>query len=255
MKQRFWKILVLVLLAAVVAAPVDAKKVNPIKDWRRTLFTSYGQHTLVFEAPVGMCFLDESDYLEGAILSNLKNLGDKQSRLIGTFGDCLEIAKFQNDYQESLISKPSSSSNAPQLLALKNRGSIYWINPDNGEDVISLRRSGYLDVREKTFRDDAIRGVNRGTLRMSSPDKFKFDEQVRRTPDGLSVVYTLDTEVEYEIVHTAGIVATTLIRHMPLEFSFDFSAKGTKKDSKELYAMMDAFLAQQIRLNAQMANQ
>ncbi|MEZ0225507.1 MAG: hypothetical protein ACAH83_13210 [Alphaproteobacteria bacterium] len=254
MKQRFWKILALALIAAVITVPVQAKKVDPIRDWRRTLFTSYGQHMLVFEAPVGMCFLDESDYLEGSILSNLKNLGDQQSRLIGTFGDCLEISKFQHDYQEAIVASSGSSKN-PQVMVLKNRGSIYWINPDNGDDVISLPRSGYLDVREKTFRDDAIRGVNRGILRLSTPDKFKFDEQVRRTQDGLSVVYMLDAEVEYEKVHTSGIVATTLIRHMPFEFAFDFSAKGNNKDSKDLYAMMDAFLAQQIKLNAQMANQ
>lgn len=265
------KLLALAVLVAVVTAPVQAKKVNPIKDWRRTLFASYGQRTLVFEAPVGMCFLDESDYLEGALLSHMKNLSGSQYQLIGTFGDCLEISKFQRNYQDALLASPQGGG-AGVTGTLKKHGSIYWVNPENGDDVISLQRAEYLSVREKTFRDDVIKDVARdyratggktasqqGNLTLTSlmarPDEYKFDDAVHSTPDGLSLAYQLDTEIEYQKSHEAGIVATTLIRHMPLQFSFDFSTGEPDKDNKALYKMMDTFLAQQIKLNAQMANQ
>jgi hypothetical protein len=270
MKQRFWKILALALLAAVLTAPVQAKKVNPIKDWRRTLFASYGQRALVFEAPVGMCFLDESNYLEGVLLSHIRNFSGAQYQLIGTFGDCLEISKFQRDYQDALLASPQGAG-AGVTGSLKKYGSIYWVNPENGDDVISLQRAGYLSAREKTFRDDVIRDIigerahgsktasRQANLSLQSmmarPDEYKFDDAVHSTPDGLSLAYQLDTEIEYQKSHAAGIVSTTLIRHIPLQFSFDFSTGEPDKDNKALYAMMDAFLAQQIKLNAQMANQ
>ena len=259
MKHSIPKILGLALLAAVVAAPaVQAKYVNPVTDWRRTLFTSYGQHTLVFEAPVGMCFLDESDYLEGSILSQFKDV-NPQSKLIGTFADCMEVSKIRADYDASLQAHPDMTG--PPPVTLKHRGSIYWINPDNGDEVISLARTGYLDAREKTYLADVQKEMNDGGHGLSSAallgpgDKYKFDGGVHRTSNGLSAAYALDTEIEYEKVHDAGVIGTTLIDHMPLEFSFDFSAKDPDKDSKALYAMMDTFIAQQIKLNAQMANQ
>jgi hypothetical protein len=256
MKKTLPKILALALLAA-CAVPAQASKQNPITDWRRTLFTSFGQHTLVFEAPVGMCFLDESDYLEGSIMSQFKDV-NAQSKLIGTFADCMEIAKIQHDYQDQLEAHPDMG--APPTMNLKSHGSIYWINPYNGDEIISLARSGYLDVREKTFRDDVAKEMNDGGHGMVSAalvepgDKYRFDEP-HRTEHGLSVAYELNTEIEYEKIHDSGVIGTTLIDHMPLEFSFDFSAKGNDKDTKALYAMMDTFMAQQVKLNAQMANQ
>lgn len=258
MKNAFPKILALGLLAVLAASPVQAKNANPITEWRRTLFTSYGQHTLVFEAPVGMCFLDESDFLEGSILSSFKDV-NAQSKLIGTFADCMEVSKIRADYDSAVQANPNLSS--PPAVTLKSHGSIYWINPENGDEIISLQRAGYLDAREKSFRDDVMKEMNDGGHGLSSAallgpnDKYKFEDTVHRTGDGLSVVYALDTEVEYEKVHDAGVIGTTLIDHMPLEFSFDFSAKDPDKDSKALYAMMDTFVAQQIKLNAQMANQ
>ncbi len=258
MKKALPKLLALALLAAAVS-PAQAKLQNPITDWRRTLFTNYGQHLLVFEAPVGMCFLDESDYLEGSIMSQFRNYGGTQSKLIGTFADCMEIAKVQHDYQEQATAHPENTS--PPLMTLKNFGNIYWLNPDNGEDVVSLPRADYLDVREKGFRDDVMKDIREGghglisASLVDASDKYKFDDATHRTPEGLSLAYALDTEVEYEKVHNAGIISTTLINHMPLEFSFDFSGKESDKNNKDLYAMMDKFVAQQIKLNAQVTNQ
>jgi hypothetical protein len=257
MKKALPKIFALAMLAALAASPVQAKHVNPITDWRRTLFTSYGQHMLVFEAPVGMCFLDESDYLEGSVMSQFKDV-NAQSKLIGTFADCMEISKIQHEYQDQLTAHPDMG--APSSVSLKSHGSIYWINPENGDEVISLARAGYLDAREKTFKTDIMKEMNDGghglmTAALLDPgDKYRFDE-AHRTPDGLSVFYELNTEIQYEKVHDTGVIGTTLIDHMPLEFSFDFSAKENDKDNKALYAMMDTFLAQQIKLNAQMAHQ
>jgi hypothetical protein len=259
MKKALPKILALAVLAFASALPAQAHKQNPITEWRRTLFTNYGQHLLVFEAPVGMCFLDESDYVEGSILAQFRNFGNNQSKLIGTFADCMEIAKIQKDYQDEITAHPENTS--PPLMTLKKHGSIYWLNPDNGEDVIALKRDGYLDVREKGFRDDVMKEIHEGghgllsASLVDSSGKYKFDDQTRRTPDGLALAYSLATEVEYTKVFNAGIISTTLINHMPLEFSFDFSSAEPDKDSKTLYAMMDKFMAQQIKLNAQIANQ
>lgn len=259
MKKALPNILFLALAATLAAAPVQAKKVNPITDWRRTLFASFGQHRLVFEAPVGMCFLDESDYLEGSIMSQFKDTGDSQTKLIGTFADCMEVAKVQHDYQEQVSKNPDNAS--PPLMTLKSHGNIYWVNPDNGDEVITLPRSGYLDVREKSFRDDVKKEIREGQRGMVSAtlvdatNKYTLDGETHRTSNGLAVAYALDTEVEYEKVHDAGVIATTLIDHMPLEFSFDFATKGVEKDNKALYAMMDTFMAQQIKLNAQSADQ
>jgi hypothetical protein len=258
MKKALPTLFAAALIAASAASTAMAHTQNPITDWRRTLFTSYGQHTLVFEAPVGMCFLDESDYLEGSIMSQFKDV-NPQSKLIGTFADCMEISKIQHDYQEQLEAHPDME--APPSVTLKSHGSIYWLNPYNGDEIIALPRSGYLDVRAKTFKDDILKEMNDGghgmvqAALLDPNDKYHFDDAPHRTADGMSIAYELNTEIEYEKVHDTGVIATTLIDHMPLEFSFDFSAKDNNKDNKALYAMVDTFMAQQVKLNAQMAGQ
>jgi hypothetical protein len=269
MKKILCKTLLVALMAAVMASSALAK--DPKKS-RRTLFATVGQRQLVLEAPTGMCFLDESDYLEGQLLRRYRDLASLSGSgtLIATFADCMEISKFQGEFQDQLAeqSKGGGSGSAAQTPStLASRGSIFWANPGTGGETIDMSREEYLNVREQSFREEMVRGVSSDYARhgskqvasaggnfmvmsyLASPDQYHFDNRAHRTPDSLSIAYTMDTEIEYQKLHTAGIAGTTLLRQMPIEFTLAFSTKRSEKDMAELYSLMDTFLSQQVVLN------
>ena len=72
----------------------------------------------------------------------------------------------------------------------------------------------------------------------------------RRTPDGVSLGFTAETEISYQKYKTVGVTGATLIRGFPVDFMMTHTAKKPKKEKQELYDLMDKFLAQQVALNA-----
>lgn len=259
-----------VLPAALLAlAGGAALAQGPVFDYRRTLHASLGQHSLVLEAPAGMCFLDEADYLQGLIAAHLKNTGLRgaQSKLIASFADCMQIAKVEKQYRDLLAkveAEPPVTDEDPP--SIEDHGSVYWVNPGTGAEQVAMPLDAYLDVRERSFRDEIIArlsysyetfgagaatsdGLLSAVTHFEPPEKYNFGPATHRTPEGLSLAYTLESEVEYRKVHTAGAFGTTLIDSLPIEVAVEYNGRSPDKSAEELYAVMDSFLAQQVILN------
>jgi hypothetical protein len=240
--------------------------VDHITGFRRTLFMSVGQHHLVFEAPVGMCFLDQSDYLEGAVLDYINDrFAPSGGQVIATFADCMEIANVQHQFLEDSMASAKSSHpediEPDSSLMPKSGGVISWLNPENADndEQMRLSREEYLDLRAKDYRADVVKAntpqehegkVTAASL-MSEPGKGSFDDQLHRTKDGISLAFSKDEDVEYQTLHEISVSGTTLLHQLPLEITITFSSKDAPvKDFKSLYTMMDAFLAQQVLMNS-----
>jgi len=214
---------------ALMASPAPAQYFpgGPL-DWRRTLFAPLGQTVLRFEAPLGMCFLDQTDPVEAGAINLLREelkAKSKQS-LVAVFADCLQIAG---------IGKGVEGND------LGDVGLVTWLN-EKGEKA-PVDRETYLDYREDTLPNYTRAGLA-GYLRPL------IDEDVRRSPAGVALAFTAETEISYQTFKTVGITGAALIRQFPVDFLITHTAKQPKKDKEELYKLMDKFLAQQMALNA-----
>lgn len=247
-------------LTAAVLAPLSTAKADPAHNYRRTLFISFGQKDIVLEAPVGMCFLDGSDYFQGAFLSLQQggsSMGkDGKGMAMAVFGDCTDIMNLGTKNQSP--------------TGLKDRGTIVWKTTAANRGKSKLDLSDYLDMREATFLQDqkgvlaksyASNGAKKeksmggGIIAhtyMATPDKYHFDKAVHRTADNVSIAYQYDNEIEFQKFKTTGIVAATLIRHLPIEVYYTHAASPDDKDAtgtQDMYKLMDSFMAQQQALN------
>lgn len=241
------------LLTASMAEAAVPKKKNPVFDSRRTLFATVGQTTMVFEAPKGMCFMDESRTTEGALLKGLKDSARHSGGLlIAVFADCKELAG---------VGVVDSSDS----FVLKRKGTITWSDP-NRPPPKKMQRKEYVDLKAPTFREDAwndmlraytkngrikkrVEGALTTSTFMANPEDYDFDAKPQVTDDGVSLAYAVDTVVEYKKLTTNGVVAKTLIRHVPLEFQISMSGNRSAHDFAKFYKLMDGFIAQQVRLN------
>jgi len=214
---------------ALMAKPAPAQYFpgGPL-DWRRTLFAPFGQTMLRFEAPLGMCFLDQTDPVEAGAINLLREELKAKSRqtLIAVFADCLQIAG---------IGKGIEGHDLGDL------GLVTWLN-EKGEKV-RLDRETYLDYREDTLPNYTRAGLA-GYLRPL------IDEDVRRSPAGVALAFTAETEISYQTFTTVGITGAALIRQFPVDFLITHTARKPQKAKEDLYKLMDKFLAQQIALNA-----
>lgn len=230
MKKIIFGFAALALLASAVALAAPKKPV----DYRRTLFVPLGQDMLMFEAPLGMCFLDSSDYIEGSLTDQLSHQSERRGKevFLATFSPCGDIANF--------------GMGGTQLLT---RGTINWANPKIGEKS-ALERQDYLDRREATLHRDVETDIR--TI-MSDPGAYKMDGSPRRTDNGVLIAFSTDLDLNYEKYRARGVFATTTIRHYPIEVVMLYTEKGPQKDEEDAreksYAMIDKFLAQQIALN------
>lgn len=241
------------LLSATVADAAVPKKKNPILDSRRTLFATVGQTTMVFEAPKGMCFMDESRVTENALLKSLKD-GARHNggMLIAVFADCKELAGI------GVVDAGSS-------FMLKRKGTITWKDPTRPPPK-KMSRKEYIDLHAPTFREDAwndmlraftkhgrlkkrVQGALTTATYMANPEDYQFDARPQVTGDGISLAYAVDSEIDYKKLTTLGVAGTTLIRHVPLEFNISISGDRRGHDFAKFYKMMDSFIAQQVRLN------
>ena len=220
--------------------------------YRRTLFVPVGERMLVLEAPVEMCFFDRTEYAQHILHDQLKEQMDQKHKesALAFFMPCLDLAAIEGGQ--------TPSEPLPVL------GSVSWLNPMIGEET-KMPRAEYLDMRETSFRDyglgkindfhaDALKadkktGDETGmTASLFDPEKYKFDDSVHRTENGISLGYTSDVDFNYQKYHVDGILATTVIRRIPVEFSLRYAGQETH-DTAALRALMDKFVAQQITLN------
>ncbi|MFH1157434.1 MAG: hypothetical protein V1721_00895 [Pseudomonadota bacterium] len=206
------------------ATALAAKK--PI-DYRRTLFVPVGQKTLMLEAPQGMCFLDQTSSSEGLIHKTFSDLIQKKGDqvLLAVFADCNSLANYGGTVGLSEI--------------LFNTGVVTWMNPSIGEST-PMSRQDYLDMREASFRQYAENGAGGLGIRL--------DENTHRTESNVSLGMSGEVVTPFEKFNSTGVLATTTLRHIPIEVMLRF----TRKDPppiESLYPLMDKFMAQQIALN------
>ena len=214
-----------ILVSFAFSAAAFAEK-KPI-DSRRTLFVPVGQKTLKLETPQNMCFLDQTSKKEGLIHQTFSNLIQKTGEqvLLAVFADCNSLANYGGKVSLSEI--------------LFNTGVVTWLNPSIGEST-SMSRHDYLDMREASFRQYAEKGA--GGL------GIQLDEHTHRTESNVSLGMTGMVKMQFEEKKSSSVLATTTIRHIPIEVVLRYTRKDPPS-IESLYSMMDKFMAQQIALN------
>lgn len=249
-----------VLAAAMLTGvAAQAREPNPMWEMRRTVVMPFGQHRVTLEAPLGMCFLDESQYLEGAMIKHMRKLGHDTDggNLVAMFADCDELEKFTQAPKLAAQTLPGMD---PPDGSLNNQGTISWLAPKLGRAPIQLPE--YLDMREPTFRDDMKKSVGNfykktkggradmkvndsyaTKLLMGAPDQYVFDDKATRTETGVSIGYTSEFESEYKKYVQRGAVGTTMLRNFPVQVSL--SSSGAKpKSLDKVHATLDKFMMQ-----------
>lgn len=249
-----------VLAAAMLTGiAAQAREPNPMWEMRRTVVMPFGQHRVTLEAPLGMCFLDESQYLEGAMVKHMRKLGHDTDggNLVAMFADCDELEKFTQGPQLAAQTMPGLE---PPDASLNYQGTISWLAPKLGRAPIGI--SEYLDMREKSFRDDMKKSVGnyykktsggKGDMKVSdnyatrllmgTPDQYIFDDKTTRTATGVSIGYSAEFESEYKKYTQRGAVGTTMLRNFPVQVSL--SSSGAKpKSLDKVHATLDKFMMQ-----------
>lgn len=241
------------ILTAVTADAAVPKKKNPVLDSRRTLFATVGQTTMVFEAPKGMCFMDESRTTENALLKSMKDSAKHSGgMLVAVFADCKELAGI------GVVDAGSS-------FMLKRKGTIVWADAKKTQPK-KMTRQEYIDIHAPTFREDAwedmlraftkhgrikkrVEGAMTTATYMANPEDYNFDAKPHVSEDGVSLAYAVNSEIEYKKLTTGGVIGKTFIRRLPLEFQITMTGDRSEPDFARYYRMMDSFIAQQVRLN------
>lgn len=248
---------------AFFALSAQAKYTHPIWEMRRTLNMAFGQNRIALEAPVGMCFLDESQYMEASVIKHLRTMVQESGDglLMAMFAACDEIEKFAQLPQLVADTPPGVD---PPTANMENRGTVTWLAPKLGRAPLSIPE--YLDMREPTFKEEVQKSLSLGykkfggmqnikmsdnvfaNVMMAAPDQYKFDDRARRTEAGISIGYSSNFVMEYKKHSQFGAVGTTMIRHLPVLVSLaDDGSSG--KSQAELQAMLDKLLAQMAKLN------
>ena len=248
-----------VLAAAMLTGVVaQAREPNPVWEMRRTVVMPFGQHRVTLEAPLGMCFLDESQYIEGAMIKHMRKLGHSSDggNLVAMFADCDELEKF---IQGPRLAAQTMPGLEPPDTALNYQGTISWLAPKLGRAPIALPE--YLDMRQPTFRDDMKKSLGNqykklggsqsmkvsdnysAKLLMGAPDQYVFDDKATRTDTGVSIGYSAEFESEYKKYTQRGAVGTTMLRHFPVQVTL--SSSGPKpKSLDKVHATLDKFMMQ-----------
>lgn len=221
--------LALLAFALTLSAFVTPASADP----RRTLFAPFGQKMLVFEAPEGMCFLDDTSPREKPALQKMKAMHKHGKVLMAVFADCLQAAGLG-------VNKGPDAAGLPPLMDV---GMIFWMNPSFGE-TSPLSRADYLDMREATIERDIATHLK---YYLSA----ETDTMPQRTPEAISLAYAAQSEVQYQKLYTAGVAGATLLRGLPVDVVITHTAPKADRDETELYDLMEKFMAQQAALNGQ----
>ena len=216
------------LLSSVLTAQAFAAAQNPVLDYRRTLSLAIGQKNINLEAPRDMCFLDESDPVQGNLLDGMKAAAAQreQGQVVGVFTDCLAIAN---------LAKPDNP------LGMTNAGMVMWMNPIVGAKT-DMVRDDYVAARATTLPQFVASNL---TMFKSAAVDEKASIQ-----DGAAMVgYIAGAEVEYQKFVVSGITAATVIEGLPLDFTMTRISDKKIEYKKELQDLMSSFVTQQITLN------
>jgi hypothetical protein len=222
------KILTAVSLAVLAAGFwAHASKAQGMFDPRRTLFAVVQQHKLALEAPVGMCFLDQTDPRQAMSYAVLASMAERNNDqvLLGAFMAC------------DAVNDPGVWNEG-----LPGFGLVTWLNPSIGPRT-AMSRQDYLDMRESYF----MQYVKARAVTLT-PDK-----KVHRNGDNVSLGLT-GREGD-PVLRRSGtvIVSTTTLDHIPVEVTLHYSGGGYGAAPlplpAELYPVMDKLMAQQIALN------
>lgn len=224
MNKTFLAVAALATLISTTAAAAP----NPTYDFRRTLFLSFGQKNLVLEAPQSMCFLDESDPTQEALIDGARILARRQGKgeAMAVFTDCIAVANISQN---------------TTLMSLGQVGGVMWMNPAVGETT-DLARGDYLDMREASIVQEVLSSL-------TSFASASVDEKAQRSDAGVSAGYVAHTVVDYRKYTITGINSATLLEGVPVDFTLTrFSDKG-KAYKEEMQGLMDTFVKQQVALN------
>lgn len=222
--KRFIPLIILTAIALSMPASAARKPV----DFRRTLFVPVGQETLILEAPLGMCFLDQTSHAEGTLYKTFAGVVDRVGGqvLLAVFAGCDALA--------NLGYKPGpGDDNTPPL----NTGTVTWMNPSIGATT-TLTRPDYLDMREASFLQYAG----------NAAAGLFLDENVHRTENNVSLGLSVEKIPQSKMVKKAAVLATTTLRHIPIEVVIHY-AREAPMTMEDYYPLMDKFIAQQIALN------
>lgn len=196
-------------------------------DYRRTLFAPFGQKTVRLEAPLGMCFLDETNYTERQIMNSLREFLDEktQHELVAAFVDCLQM---------------SAVGQGSQDVRVTDGGVITWpVVP--GEKVPSTLQE-YLAQRDYTDEE------NVRSMLIDFID-LQVDETPHQTEGGVSRGYTGTFESSHEKIQTVGVAGITMVQGLPVAINISHSGKKLTRTKDELYGIMEKMLLQQVALN------
>ena len=204
-------------------APPPPNKLRPPANARRTLFVEVAERKLRLEAPKKMCFIDRTASLTQEKIYNLLSAMAEKRR------DQVLLAVFMNC---TGISSPDDWSDG-----MPDAGFITWLNPSIGETT-PMNRQDYLDMREASFPQYAK--TREAGL---TPDKA-----VHRNADNVSLGMTVGEQEHGLRDNSITVISTTVLQHMPVEITLHY-AGDTPPKLKDVYAMMDKLMAQQIALN------
>jgi hypothetical protein len=195
---------------------------------RRTSFLSFGQKKLMFEAPLGLCFLDESNEQQAKAFHAIKSVmeSDGKGTVMAIFSDCFRL--------ESL--GQSSTSGGPSDI-----GAVIWMNPMIGEKT-ALGRSDYLAFREKDF------GAHIQS-QLTGYSSAMVDEKPQKTDASLSIGYIATADQEFQKIVTTGVVSATEIEGVPIDFIMTHTSAEAYPGKDIMHKTMQKFTEQQIILN------
>ena len=208
----------LTLLAVLGGLATDACA-KSYKFTRRTLNLAAGSQLFAFDAPKGMCFLDETKVAERTAMEALKITVPKGEQVLAAFADCLEIVN---------LGGPGGG--------IQNGGYIGWYNPEIG-DKTKLNRQDYLDMLEPTFFEHL--------------DK---EAATHRTQNALATGIVKDKEFLDGEKKTTLVHATTEINSVPLIMTIAFTRPKEAYPLDDAYAFMDKFVSAALFMNERRLN-
>lgn len=210
------------------ARAADDGVISMIPDARRSLLAAFGEKRLILEAPVGMCFLDESIITDRVIVDEMRAMirdGSGQM-LIAAFVNCRELAA---------LGKVAGAT-------INRSGIFVWRHADapveagTAPDAYAARRAAEMP--------EQIRAGLSGYVRVT------VDEPAAVTPSGAVVTYSSALPVNYQLVPVDGVTGSALVQGVPVDITLTLAAQKPRPPRDALAQDMEKLLAQQLANNA-----
>jgi hypothetical protein len=201
----------------ITGAGTSAQAQPKTADVPYTLSLTVGETNLQFAPPEKMCFLDRTAVAQNSVYLMLSGAVEKNQ-------DEMVLAVFMPCDNVSALDTPDGQTDL---------GFIAW-NAQAG-DSTRLNRQDYLDMREASFPQYA-KSRNLGTA---------SDKAVHRTPYDVALALTDEEGGRKSIV----VIATTTLRHVPVEITVRYANNEKVSNFQQAYAEMDKIIEEQIKLN------